>query len=236
MQKEEFKNFISKIDGLINEESCYVLYSLLKDLNMKADVLELGAYKGRVSVALAMAIKERNDKSKIFSIDFNYFKTKEEFVYNIQSFGLKDIIYPIFKPSSLANIGFKTPLKFIFIDTDGKYFSAKAEFILWERFLLKGGIFAISCADSLEIKRFFKECISNSGRFNNYKQIDNIICAYKVKEFRYNPFIIFYIQITYTIYLLFKKILYRLRKNKLFYFLNSKYFKKVLNYFLDKII
>ncbi|MCM8791836.1 MAG: class I SAM-dependent methyltransferase [Candidatus Omnitrophica bacterium] len=230
MDKETFKTFVRKIDGLCYEEICFLLYSLVKSLShIYADILEIGAYKGRVSVSLALAVKENNMQAKVFSLDINYFNTKKEFINNIERFNLEDVIIPIFKPSSLASIGWRRPLKFIFIDTDGNYFSAKCDFILWERFLLKGGIIALSCADSPPIKRFFNEYIKRSDRFNKFKDTGAIIFAYKEKESAVYFLKIFYIIITYTIYSLLKIIYYQLRDKRVFCFLKSSLFRKIIN-------
>ncbi|MCM8758018.1 MAG: class I SAM-dependent methyltransferase [Candidatus Omnitrophica bacterium] len=163
-------------------------------------------------MSLALAVKENNMQAKVFSLDINYFNTKEEFINNIKRFNLKDVIIPIFRPSSLATIGWKRPLKFIFIDTDGRYFSIKSDFILWERFLLKDGIIALSCAHSSDIKRFFRKYIENSNRFKDIRICDDIIFAYKQKYAKIKIIYLIYIRIIYMIYILLKKLIYRLKR------------------------
>lgn len=211
MELEEFKQLIGKVEGLCLEEDCFLLYSLVKDLKLKADILEIGSFKGRVSIALAVGLKESRQDGKAYSIDANLFGTKSQLLKNIERFGVKDLVIPIFTHSAKANKGWRHPLKLIWIDTDGNYFSVKCDFLLWERYLVVGGAIALSAAMSSKIERFVRDCIVGSKRFERITNIGSIVFAYKNKETPpYKRWKIEYIRLIYSFYFALKMILYKL--------------------------
>jgi hypothetical protein len=182
MKLQEFRNFISGVEGLCSEDDCFLLYSLVKDLKAEGDILDIGSFKGRVSVAFAKAIKDSGQKGCVYALESDFFGSRGELLRNISAFGMGKTIYPVFRHSSLAHRGWQKKLKFIWVDTDGNFFSGKCDFLLWEPHLVEGGIIAFSCAKSLKIQRVVKECIAASGRFLEAERSGDIVYARKIKS------------------------------------------------------
>lgn len=237
MELEQFRQFIGQVDGFCREEDCFFLYSLVKDLRQEADILELGSFKGRVTIAFALAVKETNQKSRIYAIDSNLFGTKNEFLNNLGRFKVKKSVTPIFYHSGRSSKNWKEKLKLIWIDTDGSYFSAKCDFILWEPYLIKDGVIAFACAESASIKRVVKDCIIGSKRFERIRQAGPVIIAYKAKEaLPSSPWKKSYIRLIYGLSYMMKKVSYYLRDKFCFSWLRGSRFKRAISLFLEKLL
>lgn len=237
MNSEEFKKFISHVDGYCAEEDCYQLYSLVKELDLTGDLLDVGAFKGRISISLARALKDTHKNDRVYAIDANLFESKNDLLKNIAYFKLKDQVIPLFGSSAYINIRWKAPLKFIWVDTDGNYLSGKCDFLLWEPFLLTGGVIAFGCAHSEGIKRIVKDCIVRSNRFGPVKIIGSIIFACKEKEeIGYPQRKRLWVRIVYTLYYLVKKINYNLNYRIFPRAVSCFKLKKLLNNFFENLL
>lgn len=181
MELTELKEKAGLIEGLCKEEDCALLYTLARDLKAQGCILEIGSYKGRITFCLAMAEKE-SEGGKVYSIEADLFGTKAQLLSNLERSGISGRVVNIFKHSSKANKGWISPLKMLWIDTDGNNFSLKCDFLLWERFLSEGGLIAVSCAENPGVRRFVGECLASSGRFSRISRSGSIFFAYKDKQ------------------------------------------------------
>ena len=209
MEQEEFKYFIKQVEGLCSEEDCFFLYSLARSLKLEGDILDIGSFKGRISIALAKGLVDSGQTDKVYALEVNFFGTKERLLRNIEHFGVKDVVIPIFKHSSSANKCWDRKLKLIWIDTDGNFLSGKCDFLLWEPYLVKGGVLAFSCASSPRIKRLIDNCVIASKRFERIETRGAVVFAYKNKE---TPpcacWKINYTRMLYSLYYYAKKVFY----------------------------
>lgn len=180
-EKEKIIKLVECIEGLITPEACFLLYSLLKNLKIKGEVLEIGSYKGRVTISLAQALKEKKG-GKVHSIDSNLTGSRQDFLANLEKHGCKDLVVPYFSSSALISKNWNKPLIFLWHDSDADYITRGLDFLLWEPYLLLGGIVAFSCADMLQTKRFVQDYIAESGRFKDISFHGEIVYAYKIKD------------------------------------------------------
>jgi len=211
MDLEEFEHFIRQVEGLCSERDCFFLYSLAKSIKLSGDILDIGSFKGRVSISFAKALIDTGQRDRVYAIEANFFNTKDQLLRNIECFAAKDLVVPIFGHSARVNKGWQRPLKLVWVDTDGNFLSGKCDFILWERYLLKGGVIAFSCASSPKIKRVVEDCIIDSKRFERVTTIGSVVFAYKNKETpAYSSWDISYIRVLYTLYYNMRKIFYNL--------------------------
>jgi len=211
MEQEEFKYFIKQVEGLCSAEDCFFIYSLVRNLKLEGDILDIGSFKGRVAIALARGLIDSGQADKVYALEVNFFGTKERLLRNIEHFGLNEVIIPIFKHSSSANKGWDKKLKLIWVDTDANFLSGKCDFILWEPYLVKGGVLAFSCASSPRIKRLVENHVIASKRFERIETRGAVVYAYKNKEAPfYARWKITYTRILYILYYYAKKVFYGL--------------------------
>jgi hypothetical protein len=238
MKQQEFKNFICGVEGLCSEDDCFLLYSLIQDLKSEGDILDIGSFKGRVSVAFAKAIKDSGQKSCVYALESNFFGSRSELLRNISRMGMGGAIYPVFRHSSLAHRGWQKKLKFIWVDTDGNFFSGKCDFLLWEPHLVEGGIIAFSCAESSKIQRVVKECIAASGRFLDAKRSGNIVYARKIKSGKpYPKAKMMRLVSLYYLHYNIRKIIYDLRRTFLLYSSGKDSLaKKLVNKLFERVL
>jgi hypothetical protein len=201
------------------------------------DMVDIGAFKGRISISLAQALKDTHKNDRVYAIEANLFGTKFDLLNNINRFRVKEWVVPIFKHSACITKRWKAPLKFIWADTDGNYFSGKSDFLLWEPHLLKGGIIAFGCANSAQINRLVEDCIIGSGRFREVTKSGSMVFAYKDKEkVEYSKWKIFVTRMLYGLYYLIKKMNYCLGYKIFPKMVNCSSFKKIINKFFEIVL
>jgi hypothetical protein len=213
MEGNELIRFIQSVPGFCTQEDCALLYRLVSGLSCRGDILEIGAFKGRTTAVLAKALIDADREGTVYSVDANLFGTKEELLDNLRRAQVDSRVVNIFKDSVGANNGWARPLKFIWIDADGTYLSARSDFILWERFLVTGGIIAISCVANPDIQRVIRECLVSSGRFSDLQYTAKLCFAVKQKQAPAVSFIrLAYVRFLYGFYLFSKKVLYAAKR------------------------
>jgi hypothetical protein len=207
--KNDLVLYAESYPGLCLPGDCFILYSLVCELECRGDVLEIGAFKGRTAIVLAKGLSDGEKDGFVYTLETNLLKTKDELIRNIDRSGLKQRIRIVFNDSAGYNRLWSGPLKFIWIDTDGNYMSSLADFILWERFLEKGGIIAFSCVSNQGVQRMVKKHIIDSGRFSGITFSKEICFAFKSKDAKSSGILkIFYVRFIYVLYLSAKKMLY----------------------------
>jgi len=181
MEPTQLISLANKIKGLCCAEDCLILYNLIKNLGVKGAALEIGSFEGRVTICLAKALEEEN-KGHLYTIDADILGIKDNLLKNISDFEVKNRVTPIFKYSAIANIGWKEPINFLWMDVDGNYLSWLSEYLLWEPHLVKGGVLAFSGASCLSTQRILNNYVIKSGRFRDVTIAGSIAFAYKDRQ------------------------------------------------------
>ncbi len=211
MEPAQLISLANSIKGLCYAEDCLILYNLIKNLGVEGVALEIGSFEGRVTICLAKALEE-DGRGHLYTIDADILKVKDNLQRNISDFEVKTRVTPIFKYSAIANIGWKKPINFLWMDVDGNYLSWLAEYILWEPHLIKGGVLALSGASSASSRRIVANYVIKSGRFKDVTMAGSIVFAYKEQhEGNYSICKINLVRFLSLIYYLLRKYLYKFK-------------------------
>lgn len=197
MNKLNLEKFLEPIIGSSIPE-CLALYNAVKNLShLEGEIVEIGCLYGRTSIAICQAAKDINQKSVHIDYLFQYpdletcrlggyeqypsnsnieeaFKknTYLEFTRNFIKADLFDnAIICASKSSSVRDIWTKD-IKFIMIDADHSYDGVKADWDMFEPFVVSGGIIALHDVDLQGhpgVFQFFQEIMAT----NKYEQIRN---------------------------------------------------------------
>ena len=139
---------ISHIDGWLKKEEIEFLFLAAKNNRNQGEIVEIGSWKGKSTVSLALGIKE-NGSGKVYAIDHHRgskehgtVNTYEEFKKNIFSFGVSDYVVPLVMSSEEANKSWQRPIKLLWIDGSHEYEDVKKDFMMWERHLVVNGLIA----------------------------------------------------------------------------------------------
>ena len=189
---ERVKRIIENVEGWLQEKEGEFLYLMAKKVSGEHAIIEIGSWKGKSTICLALGSKAGN-KAKVYAIDphsgplhraiYGEVGTFEDFKRNICSAGCEDIVAPIVKTSEEAVEGWNKPVEFLFIDGAHEYEFVKLDFELWHPHLIEGGVIAFhdTTGDQSEgPKRVIEEFIFNSRNFRDIGFIDSIAFATKV--------------------------------------------------------
>jgi MMP 1-O-methyltransferase len=142
----------SGIDGWLTEKEILFLYDAAKNGPGSGAVVEIGSWKGRSTVALALGLKAGNRKEKVYAIDWHRgskengtVNTLPEFKKNIKSSGGSEYVKPmIMKSEDAAKLWSRKPkpIRLLWVDGSHEYEDVKKDFDLWSPFLESGGIIA----------------------------------------------------------------------------------------------
>jgi predicted O-methyltransferase YrrM len=159
-----------------------------KNNKLRGDAIEIGSWKGKSTVCLALGIKE-NGSGKVYAIDHHRgskehgtVNTYEEFKKNIFSFGVSDYVIPLVMSSEEANKSWQRPIKLLWIDGSHEYEDVKKDFLIWQEYLVEGGLIAFH--DTFfwpGPKKVVDEYIFG-GEFKNIGFVDDITFATKARS------------------------------------------------------
>ena len=125
-------------EGVLLQEDADMLFNLAKNTKIDGVIVNLGAFCGKSSIALALGSHE-NDRAEVFSVDMN---EKAEFFDNIKKFGVKDLITPLRGLTDVVGAKWNRPIKVLFVDADHSYTSVRTDIEIWAKHVVKGGMVA----------------------------------------------------------------------------------------------
>lgn len=143
---------VRHIQGWLEFDEAMYLFESAKKIKLNGVILEIGSYKGRSTVALALGSKEGSN-IPVYTIDtFCHFHPENgtaapteffnDFLANINNSGVSDIVHPIAKASDEAAKDWNLPIAFLFIDGDHSYEQVKKDYYNYSKFIVKGGVVA----------------------------------------------------------------------------------------------
>jgi predicted O-methyltransferase YrrM len=146
----------AQIQGWLSPQAGGMLYLLARFFAPNASVVELGAWKGRSTVWLASAIKDRG-QGCVYSVD-TWFGTPSEQIHQqlLRDYGSDDLyrefqrnlervrltaqVSPLRMTTMDAAIHWSgSPIGMLLIDADHSYGAVKADFDHWSSFVMPGG-------------------------------------------------------------------------------------------------
>ncbi|MBI2578471.1 MAG: class I SAM-dependent methyltransferase [Candidatus Aenigmarchaeota archaeon] len=179
-----------KIEGMLTDREMLLLRSLAKNGPGKGAIVEIGSYKGKSTACLALGTKEAK-REKVFAVDWhkgwkNAVKggTFGEFSENMKKLGVEDYVMPVVMKSEDAAVIWRkknAPIRLLWIDGSHDYKDVRKDFVLWNRFLVEGGIVAFHDSFWEGPYRVVNEYLLKSGRFSCAGMVDYIAFAVKSK-------------------------------------------------------
>lgn len=143
------------IPGMVTPDSGKFLYSLCYMQDLKGDVVEIGSWQGRSTTFLARAVKESNNgkfyavdhfrgnpgKEQFYEVNGSINRLKDNFIKNISSFGLSDVVNLLDMNNTEAAARIKdNTIRFLFIDGDHSKEGVQKDIELFFPMLTKGSI------------------------------------------------------------------------------------------------
>lgn len=129
------------------------LYKMARSLPNKANIVEIGSFKGRSTCCLAYGCKGRTkhvfaiDTFDGNDIDFNYRCFFKDFWHNIEKCGLTAYVTPIQGHSSEVAKTWNKPIQLLFIDGSHQYEHVLSDFNEFFPHVISGGIVALHDVD-----------------------------------------------------------------------------------------
>lgn len=179
---------VYQLPGMLTTHEVDCLYQLGQFNDRQGVIVEIGSWKGKSTVALALGAA-RVHSEKIYAIDPHRIMPEEgyledteaEFLANIQRAGVDQQVVPMVMTSEAAAKNWDKPIRLLWIDGDHRYEPTKLDFSLWEPHLVEGGILAMH--DTIRKpgpKRVLWERVFRSDRFQEIAIVDNITAVRKI--------------------------------------------------------
>jgi len=131
---------VRKVEGLSSYVENEFFFKCARDGFGKGLIVEIGCYKGRSTIALALGSKSRN-REKVYVIDpLDEPRSRECFLKNIREAGVEDYILPDFRKSEEVAVEFNGGIRILFIDGSHVYEDVRNDILLWQKFLIEGGM------------------------------------------------------------------------------------------------
>jgi predicted O-methyltransferase YrrM len=176
-------------DSSISKPQCQLLYDEAK--RAKGIIVELGSYKGRSTVALALGSKSGNGH-RVYAVDPWCFKQQEnpheKFLNNIEKAGVSDIITPI-KDFSYNVFERKEPEIFdngigvLFLDPEHSYKALKKD-LRWVAHVKPGGVVAFDAYNNPRypgVTQAIEEYLLEKGDLKKRKEVGMFAVFEKIK-------------------------------------------------------
>ena len=187
---KDLEGSFSKVEGMLTPDEGRYLYKLAQHNPGKGAIVEIGSWKGKSTIWLALGAKAVGG-DKVVAIDPHtplpeegYLEdTEAVFRRNIAEAEIDGHVIPMVMTSEEAVKGWNRPISLLWIDGDHRYEQARRDFLLWEPHVIEGGIVAMH--DTIRKKgprRVLWEEIFRSDRFQGISIVDNITAARKVKN------------------------------------------------------
>ena len=156
IKENDFSAILNDVQSiaLLFPEEIQFLYQHAAGLSdLKGDFVDIGAFKGGSSICMALGIKQRSGREKVYTID-NFKENPmfegpglwgldgtviKEFKKNISSFGVDKIVQLICQECAEAARSWSKPVKMLFYDSSVMYEKVLEDIRLWSRFIVDNG-------------------------------------------------------------------------------------------------
>jgi predicted O-methyltransferase YrrM len=153
----EIRQLTAAVQGWVSDESGLLLYFLVRERVPIPTVVELGSWKGRSTIWLASALRDRGE-GKVFAVDtwrgtqnewehrqllggYAEHQLFEEFAQSLRRAGLEQWVEPIQSTSADATRSWPPDRRIglLFVDADHGYEAVSEDFRCWSPFVVCGG-------------------------------------------------------------------------------------------------
>ena len=152
MEKDKFLSQIKKIGGWLSDHEALFLYLVAREQSGTGDMVEIGSWHGKSTVSIGLGCRQSQSQSQVYAVDPHLGvyganqpsgkSTLNIFNKNIKESGLQKYVIPVVSTSQKAVKKWTRPISFLFIDGLHDYKNSKLDYILWNKFITRGGIIA----------------------------------------------------------------------------------------------
>ncbi|NEN89301.1 MAG: class I SAM-dependent methyltransferase [Okeania sp. SIO3H1] len=132
-----------EIPGWLLPSTAEELYRCASLANPNGFVVEIGSFSGKSTVCIASALKKNRHENKMPQMAAIDIMFQPGFRDYLALFGVSDYINVIKKPSLAAAEKWNQPISFIYIDGHHGKAHAYADLMVWDTFIMPGGIVAL---------------------------------------------------------------------------------------------
>jgi MMP 1-O-methyltransferase len=133
---------LADVEGWLTDEEAEVLFELAKRCTGRGVITEIGSWKGRSTIALALG-SQAGRGVPVYAVDRPRGAIFETFQRNVEKAGVGNVVRPINSSSEEAVHEIDEPIEVLFIDASHKYPEVKRDFDLWVPKVLDGGVVAM---------------------------------------------------------------------------------------------
>ena len=192
--KSYIEQILSSVEGWLSYHEALYLYSLAAAGPGKGKIVEIGSWKGKSTIILAQGSKQAR-REEVYAIDphkggpdqeahgYKTLDSEKEFRRNIEKEQVADHVIPLVMKSEEAATRWSDPVRLLWIDGDHSYEAVKRDFLLWEPFVIPGGVIALHDTYAWEgPRRVVEEVILPSPSFAVIGLVDSITAVKKVAK------------------------------------------------------
>lgn len=168
MDASELRRVLADVPGWLGDEEAFALYELARGCTGRGAIVELGSWRGRSTICLALGSKD-GPGVPVVAVDRHTDKTFVDFQENIRRAGIADLVRPIRATSDEAFAEFDEPIELIFIDASHKYEDVRRDFDQWVPLVVDGGTVAMHDTTWEGSKIVSEEAIYRSSAFKDVR-------------------------------------------------------------------
>ncbi len=148
----------------------------------QGDIVEIGSWKGRSTAYLAKGAQYCGKEVKIYAIDPHTKGTEQIFKDNIKKLGFDDVVIPLVMRSEEAIKQWNRPISLLFIDGDHGYENVRKDFLLWEPYIVTGGVIVFHDRFAEGPCRVITRYVLKSSSFSEVGVVQGLLFATKGGE------------------------------------------------------
>ena len=168
MDASELRRVLADVPGWLGDEEALALYEAARSCTGRGAIVELGSWRGRSTICLALGSKEGSGVP-VVAVDRHMDKTFVDFQENIRRAGVADLVRPVRATSDEAFADFDEPIELIFIDASHKYDDVRRDFDQWVPLVVEGGTVAMHDTTWEGSKLVSEEAIYRSPHFKDVR-------------------------------------------------------------------
>ncbi len=150
---KQVMEIVHGIDGWLSPHESRLLYEIARNVPVSGDVVEIGSWKGKSTVALAYGVKDSGKVRTVAAVDPHegivlpgqkqaMESTVRAFQRNIKISGVADTVRPYIMTSKQAAKSWNKPVAVLFIDGIHDYTHAREDFESWIPYVADNGVIA----------------------------------------------------------------------------------------------
>lgn len=149
----ELRSNIHAVGGWLSDNEASILFELAKDLQPEGEIVEIGSFKGKSTIALAKGLMKSNTMGIVWAIDPHegiintrggntFGKTFSDFQRNIKKAHVEHSVTPLVMTSKAASKKWNKPIRLLFLDGLHDYEHTSDDYKYWHSFVVSGGAIA----------------------------------------------------------------------------------------------